>query len=208
MIYETLSKVQQELKAPKGQYNNFGKYSFRSCEDILEAVKPILAGLKAVIVLSDELTMIGDRYYIKATATLHAGSESVSTTAYAREEQEKKGMDGSQITGSSSSYARKYALSGLLALDDTKDSDATNDGTNAAKTKPKADSAPITYETALEMALTFGKHKGKTLREIYHEDRQYIEYLAGYEKTDANIKAAIEVIETEIRKKKESKANA
>lgn len=128
MIIETLNKIQTSLKAPKGQYNDFGKYSYRSCEDILEAVKPLLEEHKAVIRLSDEVLLIGDRYYIKATATIHCGDESISATALAREEETKKGMDASQISGTASSYARKYALNGLLAIDDTADSDKNNKG--------------------------------------------------------------------------------
>ena len=124
-IYEKLLNIQTELKAPKGQYNSFGKYKYRSCEDILEAVKPICAKNKATLILSDSLENIGDRYYIKATATLIdvESGENLENTAYAREEAEKKGMDGSQITGTASSYARKYALNGLFNIDDTKDAD-------------------------------------------------------------------------------------
>lgn len=124
-IYEKLLNIQLELKAPKGQYNSFGKYKYRSCEDILEAVKPICAKHKATLVVSDELKYIGERYYIEATAELidiEDGS-SIQNTAYAREEETKKGMDGSQITGTASSYARKYALNGLFCIDDTKDAD-------------------------------------------------------------------------------------
>ena len=129
-IYEKLSAIQSELKAPKSQYNSFGKYNYRNCEDILEAVKPLCAKYKAVSVMGDEVIQIGERYYIKSTARL-IDLESdgvVENTAYAREEAEKKGMDGSQVTGASSSYARKYALNGLFAIDDTKDSDTTNNG--------------------------------------------------------------------------------
>lgn len=136
-LFEVLSKIQKEMKAPKSQYNAFGKYKYRSCEDILEAVKPFLNG--AVLYISDEMVLIGERYYIKATATLRNGDEAVSVTAYAREEAEKKGMDSSQITGAASSYARKYALNGLFLIDDTKDSDATNEHGKgeAANSKPK-----------------------------------------------------------------------
>lgn len=129
-IYEKLSNIQNELKAPKGQFNKFGGYKYRSCEDILEAVKPICKKYKTVLVLSDTLVNIGERYYIQATARLtdiEANKESedtcISNTAYAREEESKKGMDGSQITGTASSYARKYALNGLFNIDDTKDAD-------------------------------------------------------------------------------------
>lgn len=133
-IYEKLLNIQTELKAPKGQYNSFGKYKYRSCEDILEAVKPICAKNKATLILSDSLENIGDRYYIKATATLIdvENGENLENTAYAREEQEKKGMDGSQITGTASSYARKYALNGLFNIDDTKDAD-TDEYTKQSK---------------------------------------------------------------------------
>lgn len=127
-IYEKLAKIQSTLKAPKGQYNAFGKYKYRNCEDILEAVKPLLAEVKAVVIIGDELELIGSRFYVKATARFIdcETDAQITNSAYAREEDTKKGMDGSQITGASSSYARKYALNGLFAIDDTKDSDTTN----------------------------------------------------------------------------------
>ena len=137
-----LLDIQQELKAPKGQYNSFGKYKYRSCEDILESVKPLLKKYKCVLKLSDEMILIGERYYIQATATIYdaENNEQLSNTAYAREEAEKKGMDGSQITGTASSYARKYALNGLFAIDDTKDADTDEytKQTKAAKTEQKS----------------------------------------------------------------------
>ena len=128
-----LSEVQQKLKAPKGQFNSFGKYSYRNCEDILEALKPILNG-EATVVLYDEIVQTGDRYYVKATAEFK-GEDSWRVTAYAREAESKKGMDESQITGSASSYARKYALNGLFAIDDTKDAD-TRDNTQSGTKSP------------------------------------------------------------------------
>ena len=121
-----LIAIQSELKAPKNQRNNFGGYQYRSAEDILEALKPLLKAHNCYLTLSDELVNIGDRYYIKATATIYSEKTSVSVTAYAREEESKKGMDGSQISGASSSYSRKYSLNGLFLIEDTKDSDATN----------------------------------------------------------------------------------
>lgn len=135
-----LMNIQQELKAPKGQYNDFGKYAYRSCEDILEAVKPLLKKEKVVLTISDELQYIGNRYYIKATATLidTESEATISNSAYAREEEIKKGMDGSQITGASSSYARKYALNGLFGIDDNKDSDTTNIQSKEEKEDKKA----------------------------------------------------------------------
>ena len=125
-IYEKLLKVQSELKAPKNQYNSFGKYKYRSCEDILEAVKPILVKHGLTLKLSDSIEYVGDRHYIVVAATIFDGESSIYTEALARESDTKKGMDAAQITGASSSYARKYALSGLFLLDDSKDADATN----------------------------------------------------------------------------------
>lgn len=129
---EKLAKIQKELKAPKGQLNKFGGYNYRSCEDILEAVKPLLDG--AILTLQDEIINIGDRFYVKATATFTDGTYTHSVTAMAREPETKKGMDESQITGMASSYARKYALNGLFCIDDTKDAD-TMDNTPAPKRK-------------------------------------------------------------------------
>ena len=120
-----LIAVQAALKAPKGQYNKFGGYKYRSCEDILEAVKPLLADQGLTLTLTDEVLDIGGWHYVQATATVSNGSDSVSCRAYARESETKKGMDASQITGTASSYARKYALNGLFLIDDTKDADAT-----------------------------------------------------------------------------------
>lgn len=119
-----MKTIQSQLKAPKGQFNSFGKYRYRSCEDIVEAVKPILSMAGYHLILSDDIVLVGDRVYVKATATVFNGTEILGTaTAFAREPLEKKGMDASQITGTASSYARKYALNGLLAIDDTKDAD-------------------------------------------------------------------------------------
>lgn len=118
---KTLNQIQKQLKAPKSQFNAFGKYSYRNCEDIVEALKPLLED-DDKFTISDEVVQVGDRYYIKATATFN----DTSVSAYAREALEQKGMNDSQLTGSTSSYARKYALNGLFAIDDTKDSDTTN----------------------------------------------------------------------------------
>lgn len=123
-----LAQIQSLIKAPKGQFNSFGKYKYRSCEDIVEAIKPVINPLGYYLILSDEIVNIGNRFYIKATATLSNGTEVYTCSAFAREEEVKKGMDGSQVTGASSSYARKYALNGLFAIDDTKDADNTNIG--------------------------------------------------------------------------------
>lgn len=128
-IYNKLNFIQQQLKAPKDLFNSFGGYKYRSCESILEALKPMLAETKTVLMITDNVEAIGGRVYVKATATLvdvANPGDYVSVSAFAREEESKKGMDGSQVTGATSSYARKYALNGLFCIDDNKDSDATN----------------------------------------------------------------------------------
>lgn len=142
-IYEKLLSIQNELKVPKNQRNNFGNYNFRSCEDILEEVKPICKKNNVVIIVSDEIKQIRERYYVEATASLIdiETSEKIVNKASAREEDSKKGMDASQVTGASSSYARKYALNGLLAIDDNKDADtdefAKQQNKGIDKKKPK-----------------------------------------------------------------------
>jgi len=166
---EKLINIQQTLKAPKNQRNNFGGYNYRSCEDILEAVKPILKENNLTLRLNDELVQIGERYYIKATAILTDGKEQIINTAYAREEETKKGMDGSQITGASSSYARKYALNGLFLIDDVKDSDATNTG-------------EITKAMAQSYVFESGKHKGEKLIDLIKQEDSYIDWLLSTEK--------------------------
>lgn len=129
-----LIKIQQQLKAPKKHRNNFGGYNYRSCEDILEAVKPICHELGCFITITDDIITSADRVYIKATATIHnAEGQLFSVSAFAREEETKKGMDAAQITGSASSYARKYALNGLLAIDDTRDPDAQTQSAQPAR---------------------------------------------------------------------------
>lgn len=132
---ERVIAVQSQLKAPKNQRNDFGGFNYRSCEDILEAVKPLLKAEGLCLTITDDIVMIGDRYYVKATATLTDGERSLPNQAFAREPEERAKMDGSQVTGSASSYARKYALNGLFAIDDTKDADALNNGQDAANGK-------------------------------------------------------------------------
>lgn len=128
-----LISIQSELKAPKSQFNKFGGYKYRKAEDILEAVKPLLAKQKCTLIITDDIVLVGNRIYVKATATIkNEKGEFETSTGWAREEETKKGMDASQITGASSSYARKYALNGLLAIDDNQDSDTTNDGQHQA----------------------------------------------------------------------------
>jgi hypothetical protein len=133
-----LAEIQAKLKAPKGQFNSFGKYHYRSAEDILEAVKKVVNPMGFAITLTDDLIFADGRWYIKSVAELTNGKQTFSSIGLAREEETKKGMDGSQITGAASSYARKYALNGLFAIDDTKDSDATNDHGKSQESKPQA----------------------------------------------------------------------
>lgn len=179
-IFEKLLTVQTKLKAPKSQYNAFGKYSYRNCEDILEAVKPILKEVKALVCLSDDIVMVGDRYYVRATATfidVETG-EKHPVVAMAREEESKKGMDGSQVTGASSSYARKYALNGLFDIDDTRDSDTTNTH-GKDEVKPKE-------PTPREQLITKLKEKGINPNDYAKEkalspkttDERYLELIA------------------------------
>lgn len=176
-----LHEIQHRLKAPKGQYNNFGKYKYRSCEDILEAVKPILYEVGCTLTLTDTIELIGDRYYIKATAWLKGEDTDEVVTAYAREAETKTGMDASQITGTASSYARKYALNGLFCIDDTKDADTdeyaeqTRKDKKAApeqkkteqkKTKEVFDPNHPLWQKALDKMLQ-GKGSIKALQEVY-----------------------------------------
>ncbi len=171
-VLKKLAIIQNNLVAPKNQYNDFGKYKYRSCEDILEGLKPLLKQHNCTVTLEDEVGRLGDRYYIKAKATLTdvATGESYSCVAYAREEENKKGMDGSQVTGASSSYARKYALSGLFAIDDTKDSDSTNKGDGDKKTD-QAKYQKITTAQAKELFKAAGNDESKVKRVL--EKYQY-----------------------------------
>lgn len=156
-----LNIIQTHLVAQKTQFNSFGKYKYRSCEDILAAVKPLLSETGCTLMLADDIMMVGNRFYVKATATLtNPKGESVTTTAFAREDEEKKGMDGSQVTGASSSYARKYALNGLFAIDDTADADYLNTNKeftekpeDKAKTKAKKASAVPTLQEQIKQAM-------------------------------------------------------
>lgn len=149
-MLEILNKIQCELKAPKTQMNKFGGYAYRSCEDILEAVKPLLQKYEAALTIGDEIIAVADRIYVKATATLKGKDGEVSVSAYAREPASKKGSDESQITGAASSYARKYALNGLFAIDDAKDADATNTHEDARDKKGEYP-APMSEEQVADL---------------------------------------------------------
>ena len=174
-IYEKLTKVQEELKAPKNQYNSFGKYNYRSCEDILEALKPILAKYGLFLMISDTMKQIGDRYYIMATCTVSDGEMHITNCAFAREEESKKGMDGAQVTGTSSSYARKYALNGLFLIDDTKDPDTeefhrqSKDNNEKQTSKSSAGSGKIdklVTENQISRMYAIASDKGYTKEDI------------------------------------------
>lgn len=164
-LYKKLAEIQKTLKAPKSQRNNFGNYDYRSCEDILEAVKPLLGDLSLLI--NDEVVQVGDRYYVKATASLTDGEDFVANQAFAREEETKKGMDGSQITGAASSYARKYALNGLFAIDDTKDADTKDNrtvGTQSQTISPQKPASGLTVHCSIhnvDMKEHISKKTGK-----------------------------------------------
>ncbi len=151
-MIDKLLKIQIELKAPKNQYNSFGEYRYRSCEDILEAVKPLLKETNSVLLLSDEITEVGERIYVKATATLKDEKDSISVSAFAREVEEKKKLDGSQLTGVASSYARKYALNGLFCIDDTKDADTNEYVQKTSQAKATAKKEPTYREKVIEFA--------------------------------------------------------
>lgn len=151
-MIDKLLKIQIELKAPKNQYNSFGEYRYRSCEDILEAVKPLLKETNSVLLLSDEITEVGERIYVKATATLKDEKDSISVSAFAREVEEKKKLDGSQLTGVASSYARKYALNGLFCIDDTKDADINEYVQKTSQAKATEKKEPTYREKVIEFA--------------------------------------------------------
>ena len=159
-VYQKLMEVQSKLKAPKSQYNSFGKYSYRSCEDILEALKPLLNVVGAIVNISDQVKLIGDRYYIEATAMfLDANTgDSIISKAIAREDESKKGQDLAQLSGATSSYARKYALNGLFAIDDNKDSDATN--THGKDIKPNMTPVSGLSEAQLKRLFAIGNKAG------------------------------------------------
>ena len=140
-LQEALIAIQKKLKAPKDLYNKFGNYKYRSAESILEAVKPLLAENGVLLLITDEIVMIGTRYYVKSTATVQKDGETRFGVGYAREDDSKKGMDGSQVTGASSSYARKYALNGLFLIDDTKDAD-TDEYRKQQESAPKQQPKP------------------------------------------------------------------
>ncbi len=188
-LEEKLHTIQQNLKAPKGQYNSFAKYNFRSCEDIIEAVKPLLPE-STYLTLSDEIQIFGNHLYVVATATITWAGLSVSTTGCARETLDKKGMDSGQMTGTASSYARKYALNGLFAIDDTKDADTNEYKQETQKSKIESESSnkpkiELTLEQKLNAAT---KATDKYLKDLEATPVEYIDAL------DKNHKSTLESI--------------
>lgn len=194
MIQEKLNIIQKELKAPKNQRNSFGNYNYRSCEDILEAVKPLLSENKCILIMYDEIVNMGDRYYVKATAEFYDTEDKnvIKVSAFARESEEKKGMDSAQITGATSSYARKYALNGLFLIDDTKDADT--DEYTKTKEKPqetqknefKEVSKPKTMDDVLK-TLTFEQYE-----KLSEADKKRVE-IALCKKADVPFMSAEEI---------------
>lgn len=212
-LLDALIYIQTKLKAPKSQLNKFGGYKYRNCEDILEAVKPLCAETKTYLKIADDIVEIGGRIYVKATASLYGFDDVETATAYAREEESKKGMDGSQVTGASSSYARKYALNGLFGIDDTKDSDTTNmgDGEKNGADKKTPDTLGNKnaqnekhHEMSYEEALDY-KIDGVTLRELWKKDTAKINALLKDENTPSETIAAIRAIQLQIKFEKAKK---
>jgi len=176
---DKLIKIQNELNVPKAQFNSFGNYNYRSCEDILEAVKPLLKREGLLMTIQDNIEEIGGRNYVKSTIELDDGTKKYMFSAYAREEESKKGMDGSQITGASSSYARKYALNGLFLIDDTKDSDATN---KHEEEMPKTGSPyPVSEK---QRKLIYLLYKEKNGEEMPEEEKEKIRKLTSKQASD------------------------
>jgi len=162
-INEILHNIQVKLKAPKNQFNSFGKYNFRNCEDILEAVKPLLPS-GVIITMNDEIINIGDRFYIKATVTLGNDKGNITVSALAREPVSKKGMDESQVTGAASSYARKYALNGLFCIDDTKDADSGDNSTPKNKNAPQKAYKPKVTKEEKTIGEIWVEQQGKKIK--------------------------------------------
>ena len=166
-LHEKLLAIQTKLKAPKGQYNSFGKYSYRSAEDILEAVKPLNAEQGVLLTITDEIKEVGGRIYVVATATVSDGTDELKVSAFAREPENKKGMDESQITGATSSYARKYALNGLYAIDDNKDADTDEH-------KQQQDNAPKKQQAQKQQQKQQQQEQGFTEKELHELVEKYV----------------------------------
>lgn len=218
MIVNKLSSIQKQLKAPKSQFNKFGNYNYRNCEDILEALKPLMDD-DTSLTLSDELINIGDRYYIKATATLYHKDEKLQSTAFAREAVNKKGMDDAQITGACSSYARKYALNALLLIDDTKDADSMDNSTNNKKNynytknnqikntvRPNVNELDIAIQKAFFHLTDSGKNQEMIV--TLHKDIGIKSINEIYKKPDEDKKEILDFLRRKYKQNKEDKKEA
>lgn len=202
----SLYQIQKELKAPKGQTNKFGGYKYRSCEDIVEAVKPLLADFKFSLVISDDVVDVGGRIYVKASAQIidEKGNLVASANGFAREAESRKGMDDSQITGSASSYARKYALNGLFAIDDTKDADATNDHGKGKPTEPAKPQKRIDKEMMqqyfISMLEALNEDDGLALRQLSSELRDDEDLMSAvWQNFNSKQKSAIKKLLNEVK---------
>jgi len=206
-LISKLSEIQRNLKAPKGQYNKFGNYKYRSCEDILEAVKQHL-NPDTALTINDELSLIGDRYYIKATATFYYKDQSISSTAYARESATKKGMDDSQITGSCSSYARKYALNALLLTDDTKDADTMDNSKNQApKTQNLNNLSKIDIGIQKAFSVLTKNGQDKSMTDTLHRDLGVNSILQIYKKPDEQKNEMLDFLRNKYKQTGQSKGH-
>lgn len=192
-LQKAILNIQKELKVPKGQFNKFGNFNYRSAEDILEAVKPLLAKYGVLQTISDEIVVIGERIYVQATVSLRMGDAELHTKAYAREDETKKGMDGSQVTGASSSYARKYALNGMYAIDDSKDADSNE--YNSVQQEPKHSAPKITPKPANPNIPQDKKTQLKRLAAIAGYDDEWITSVMQKVKTSSDIDAVIAKLE-------------
>ena len=191
-----LQQIQSELKAPKGQYNSFGKYAYRSCEDICEAVKPLLSKHGCTLTISDDIVLIGEFTYVKATATIkNSSGDAESTTAFARHSVDKKGMDDSQLTGATSSYARKYALNGLFCIDDTKDADATNDHGKGNQQPPQGN-PPSNYNRPQQQPQTPPANNAPANSNVITNKQRNLLFAKGKEKGFTNEEMSYIVFET------------
>ncbi len=204
-IYEKLLNIQNELKAPKNQHNNFGNYDYRSCEDILEEVKPLCKEQKVVLNVSDEIVLVGNRYYVRATVTLidleDKNGDCIATienVAYAREEENKKGMDASQVTGATSSYARKYALNGLFCIDDTKDADSDAFKKQQNKESDKTVNASKASNTQVKLITEAQRKRLYAIASGNNEVAKRVLSRYGYEKSEQIKMSDYEKICTEI----------
>lgn len=201
MAENKLLAIQSELKAPKGQYNSFGRYNYRSAEDILEAVKPLLKKHNALLTLNDEVIQVGERFYIKAVATFDdLEGNKTTVSSWAREEDVKKGMDGAQITGTASSYARKYALNGLFLIDDTKDADtdefANQNRVEASRKESKKDEK-TEYKNGIDFTELWDKYKKMNLDELRKE---YVRVQVSKEYSEKQKKAVLDIINKNVEK--------